>query len=317
MEDFAGDYDTLRHGAGAIPAGRDVLRVAGPDALEYLQGQCSQDLSGLGHGEPADALVLSPQGKLEALVRVTRLDDEELIVDVEGGYGDALEARLERFKLRVKASIERTRWRCISLRGPHAAAAVAACESPTDASLALDFEWNGVLGVDLFGLDPQLPSGVRRAGAAAWESVRVEAGIPAMGEELDERTIAAEAGLLERCVSTTKGCYTGQELVARLEARGNRVARKLRGLVLQGDGDGDPSTSVGHTIGKGSAVQAGGKQIGSVTSVAWSPALEALCAMAYVHRDFEPPCRVEVSARSEADGAEVRVGAEVRELPLA
>ena len=66
------DYESLRHGVGIVPLGRDVVRVSGPDAVDYLQGQCSQDVTGLAVGRSADALLLTPQGKLDAMVRVTR-----------------------------------------------------------------------------------------------------------------------------------------------------------------------------------------------------------------------------------------------------
>ena len=100
--------------------GRDVLRVSGADAVEYLQGQLSQDIAALGVGESADSLLLTPQGKLDALVRVSRTGDDELVLDVDGGFGEAVAARLARFKLRVKVAIEPLAWRCVALRGPGA-----------------------------------------------------------------------------------------------------------------------------------------------------------------------------------------------------
>ncbi len=313
-EAFEADYEALRHGVGAVPEGRDVVRVSGKDALEYLQGQCSQDLSALGAGESAHALVLSPQGKLEALVRVTYLDEEALLVDVRAGYGDPVRARLDRFKLRVKVAIEPLSWSCVKLRGPEAPGVGAGVATGTGtggtgtACLVLPYEWNGVLGVDLLGESPQVPSAARQCGLDAWESVRVEAGIPEMGTELDGRTLAAEADLLEKCVSVTKGCYTGQEIVARLEARGNRVARRLRGLVMSEV----PSAAV---VPRGSEILLGGKRVGEVTSCAWSPTLRATCALAYLHRDVVPPCEVEVHVPAASDRSEA-VGAEARRLPL-
>src|SRR5271157_4775990 len=79
-----------------------------------------------------------------------------------------------------------------------------------------------------------MPFGATPVDAAAYEAVRVEAGFPRHGDELDERTIPAEAGLVEASVSFTKGCYTGQELVARIDSRGSNVPRRLRGLLLSG-----------------------------------------------------------------------------------
>jgi folate-binding protein YgfZ len=299
---FAGDYDALRHGAGAVPVPRDVVRVAGPDAASYLQGQVSQDLDGLVPGASVDALLLTPQGRLDALVRVGRIGDDEFTVDVDGGYGDAVAARLARFKLRVKVDIDPLPWRCVALRGPE----VAVPFGSGPAGAVFRFSWNGVTGADILGEDPAAPPGVRGCSHVAWETVRVEAGIPAMGSELDERTIAAEADLNDRAVSFTKGCYTGQELVARLDARGNRVARHLRGLVLAGDGR-DPGVLLG------AAVVAEERDVGVVTSAARSPALDAMVALAYVHRSVVAPS----GATLRTAGEGVLLNAEVRDLPLA
>jgi folate-binding protein YgfZ len=306
-EGYLEDYTALRSAVGAAPVGRDVLRVSGPDALEYLQGQLSQDLAALRPGDSADSLLLTPQGKLDALVRVTRVGDDVVVLDVESGFGEATMARLERFKLRVKVAVETLAWRCVALRGPTAAAlALPASPAPqAGAPLAVGYAWNGVEGVDLLGESPQVPAGVRVCGAAAWESVRVEAGIPRMGAELDERTIAAEADLLERTVSFTKGCYTGGELVARLDARGNRVARHLRGLVVDEPPPGAPP------VAPGVGIVAGDKAVGAVTSTAWSPALGRAVALAYVHRAVEPGARVELVT------AAGPLAAEVRALPMA
>jgi folate-binding protein YgfZ len=302
---LADDYDALRHGVGLAPVGRDILRLAGADAVEYLQGQCSQDIAALAIGQSADALVLTPQGKLDALIRVTRAGDEELYVDVDAGYGEALSARLARFKLRVKVDITILDWTCLALRGPDAAALADAPVAP-GASLALPFVWGSVSGVDVFGADPVPVGDVRRCGVEAWESVRIEAGIPVMGAELDDRTIAAEADLLDRCVSFTKGCYTGQELVARLDARGNKVARRLAGLVV------DRAQGLRPPVAAGSDVRVGDRVVGRLTSVAWSPALDTVVALGYLHRHVEPPCPVTLGA---VDG-KGDIAAEARPLPL-
>src|SRR5919109_2413667 len=103
--DLDADYEALRHGAGAVWLPRDILRVAGPDALSFLQGQLSQDVVAVEIGASAWSFLLQPQGKVDALVRLTRTADDEVVVDVDGGHGDAVVARLNRFKLRVKADI--------------------------------------------------------------------------------------------------------------------------------------------------------------------------------------------------------------------
>jgi len=296
------DYEALRHDVGGRLVARDVIAVRGPDAASYLQGQLSQDVAALDEGSATESLLLSPQGKLDAYLRVTRWRDDAFVLDVDGGFADAVVARLQRFKLRVKADIEVLPWACISLRGP-----LADDVGASGVELRLPVTWGSVSGVDLLGPDVEIPDGIPECGLDAWEAARIEAGIPVMGRELDERTIAAEAGLVERAVSFTKGCYTGQELVARLDARGNKVARHLRGLVAV---TGEPIPS------GGAIVDATGKTVGAVTSSALSPALGAV-ALGYVHRAVTPPASVTVQAGSgQASASGASVVAEVRELPL-
>src|SRR5437868_576141 len=215
------DYWALRQEVGAAWVPRDVVRVVGPEAVSYLQGQLSQDVEALTAGRSAESLLLSPQGKIDALVRVTRTADDELLIDVDGGYGEAVVSRLRRFKLRTKVEIGVLAWRCLSLRGPRVA------DLALGAGLALSADWPGLPGADLVGEEPTLPDGARLCDTAAWDAVRVEAGVPRMGAELTERTIPAEAGVVDRTVSFTKGCYTGQELVAR-RARPRRVRARSR-----------------------------------------------------------------------------------------
>ena len=222
----------LRGGAGAFRAARDVLAVRGPDAEAYLQGQLSQDVAALAVGAAADSLLLEPDGKLSALLRVTRTDGQGFVLDVDGGYGEAVAARLRRFLLRSKVELEPLAWRCLSLRGQavgEAAAgllAVLAERGRAGAALRVErLDGRRLLGPRGRGARRPTPRTCRPAslpcGAEAVEACRIVSGIPAMGTELTGKTIAAEAGLVERTVSFTKGCYTGQELVARLDARGS------------------------------------------------------------------------------------------------
>lgn len=302
-------YEVLRRAAGAVPVERDVVRVGGSDASSYLQGQCSQDVEGLEPGTSADALLLSPQGRLHSLVRVTRLDDESFLVDVDKGFGSAVVERLLRFRLRVAVEIEMTSWRCLAVRGPQAAEVTTAASDGAARHdpevLAVPFTWGAASGVDLLGEQPELPRGVPRCGEHSWEALRIEAGVPLMGRELDERTIPAEAGLVERAVSLTKGCYTGQELVARLDARGSNVARRLRGLLVtpeEGSADeagrwasGDEAASDGAPPAPGTAVLAEDRQVGTITSSAWSPRL-GIVALAYLHRSVDPLASLDIAS---------------------
>jgi folate-binding protein YgfZ len=288
-------YAALHERVVGIVVAVDVVTVAGPDALSYLQGQVSQDLGGLAPGDSAETLVLSPQGKLDGYGRVVRTGDTTVAVVVDGGLGEALEARLRRFKVRVAAELGLTRAQAAILRGPaaHPAAATAT------AAMVLDVDHPGFSGCDLVDTVAALPSGVPEGDAAAFEAARIEAGLPVMGRELSGGTIPQEAGLIARAVSLTKGCYTGQELVARLDARGGRVARRLVGFVVD---SGSPAA--------GDAIAVEGKPVGQLTSVAYSPRTSCAVALGYLRREIVVPARVDV------DHAGSLLTAEAAELPL-
>jgi folate-binding protein YgfZ len=282
-------YTAFSTGVTGRTVRRDVVTVTGPDALSYLQGQCTQDLEGIAPRESRDAILLSPQGKLEAAVRITSLGPEQLLVDCTAGFGDAVLSRLARFKLRVKVALTLDRWSCVELRGPQAPVVVANA-GPTNAAgpenVVIAVAWGELQGVDLLGPHAMLPAGIEEGEDEAFEVARIEVGWPAMGSELDERTIPEEAGLNDRAVSFTKGCYTGQELVARLDARGNNVPRRLRGLVVEA-GAPDPVVA-------GDTIEVDGAEVGVLTSVAWSPARRAAVALGYVRRGVEVPAAARV-----------------------
>jgi folate-binding protein YgfZ len=296
--DLAADYQRLRTGVAVVPLARDAVRVSGPDGLSFLQGQCSQDVAGLAVGGSTWSLVLQPQGKVDALVRVTRVAGDSVVLDTDGGWGPRLLERLNRFKLRVKADLELLPWTCVALRGPGALDEALAVLAGPDL-LVVDAGWPGLPGVDLLGAEPRVPAGVAVVSSEAYQLVRIEAGIPAMGVELTERTIPAETGIVERTVSFTKGCFTGQELVARIDSRGGHVPRHLRAVVLP---EARPPA--------GAAVLVEGKQVGVLTSVAAVPGGGAV-ALAYISRHVVPPA----SAAAEWEGGG-RGAASIRTLPL-
>lgn len=302
--ELATDYDALRHGVGGVTLPRDVLTVSGADAVEYLQGQCSQDVAALSEGQTGDALLLSPQGKVDAMIRVTRTGPDAFLIDTDAGSGDAARTRLERFRLRVKVDIEPLSWVCLAIRGPESASVPPASEPGV---LRLPVEWPGLSGFDLIGPAPTFPEAVRPCGSAAWEAARIEAGIPVMGRDVTESTIPAEAGLVERAVSLTKGCFTGQELVARLDSRGTKVARRMCGIVLDDPEQVPPVGATVHTTD-------GEHEVGRLTSVAWSPGVSSTVALATLQRRVTPPSPV--SVRWEDDGRAVEAGAEAKPLPL-
>ncbi len=289
-------------------------------------------------GAAVDGLLLEPDGKLCALLRVTRTGEETFVLDVEAGFGEAVAARLRRFLLRSKVELEHLDWSCRSLRGTDIAAAVAPLASPLrgEGVWTLPFSWNGWSGVDLLGpgaavvndlvveLVHELAAGlgvqVIECGAEAVEACRIASGIPAMGAELTGRTIAAEADLVGRTVSFTKGCYTGQELVARIDARGSNVARRLVGLVDPGGPlEGTAGALVtGMTLHAGDPpaedAATGDKVVGTVTSAAWSTELGSWIALAYLHRSVSVPGPVRARSGDGVGGSRP-IRAELLPLP--
>jgi tRNA-modifying protein YgfZ len=274
----------LRTVLGWFPDGRDVVRVAGPEAVAYLQGQVSQDIDPLAVGSSARSFVLQPTGKVDAWVRVTRIAADEVVLDVDRGHGDALAARLRRFLLRTKADVDALDWRAVAIRGPGATHAVPA--GVGDDALVAPAGWPGVDGVDLLGRAVDPPPGVAEVDASAYESLRIRSGVPRMGAELTGATIPAEAGrwVIDSSVSFTKGCFTGQELVARIDSRGGHVPRHLRGLVAGAE----------ELLPVGAPVVVDGAEVGKVTSVAPAPGTGRAVALAYVGRAVTPPAAAEV-----------------------
>jgi len=250
---------------------RDVVRVWGPDAVSFLQGQLSQDVAALAVGSAAWSLLLDPSGKLVAWVRVRRTADDEVLLDVDAGWSEAVLQRLNRFRIRVQCELEELpAQRMVSVRGD-AADRVEGALVPAGAGA-------GVVGYDLVGADPVEPDGVV-FDADAVEARRIAAGVPAMGAELDDSVIAAEMGqwFVEDSVSWTKGCYTGQELVARVDSRGSNTPRRLRAVALTAP------ASPGDEL-----VDAEAKVVGVVTSVFGTAAL------ARVARSLVPPADVTI-----------------------
>jgi folate-binding protein YgfZ len=306
----------LRSGSAARVVERDVLAVAGAEAMGYLQGQCSQDLGPLAVGGSTEALLLSPQGKVDAYVRITRTGEASFVLDTDAGCGAAALARLERFRLRAKVTIEPLDWACLSLRGP--GTGHRGPGGPPDTGgpeLILAVNWSGWSGVDLLGPTPAadhdltswLPVGAVWCDQDSWEAARIEAGVPVGGREVTGSTIAAEVGLVERTISFNKGCFTGQELVARLDSRGSKVARRLCGVVVAGH-DRPP-------VGAAVWTADGEHRVGELTSVAQRGGTDVTVALTTLHRRVVPPESVEL--RWEGPDGELHAAAEARSLPLA
>ena len=270
---------------------RDVLTVSGPDAVTWMQGQLSQDVAGLAVGDVAWTFVLAPQGKVDGWGRVTRTADDTLRIDVDAGAGDAWSARLQRFKLRTKADVElATDVATVAVRGPRPETPGA---TATAVAGALPAGWPGTDGVDVLDasgdlVDALVADGATEIDEAALDALRIRTGAPRLGAELDADTIPATVGqwAIDAAVSFTKGCFTGQELVARIDSRGGNVPRRLAGLVVDG-----PPPAVG------TQVTVDGGPAGTVTSSAPDTATGGSVALAYVPRAIDVPATAEVGGR--------------------
>ncbi len=267
---------------------RDLLIVSGADAASYLQGQVSQDVEGLAVGATARTLLLQPQGKVDAWLRVFRPDEQRFWLDTDEGHGQAAQARLERFKLRVDVQIEAQTVTALALRG-------SSIPAVGDRFVTLDATWGGIAGVDLFapaGTDLEVEAATEELGVALGspelgDAVRVRQGLPAMGRELDESTIPAAAGIVDRSVDFTKGCYVGQELVARIDSRGNNTPTRLYAFRF----------SSGPLPAPGTELLLDGAAVGRLTSTAvWSES--TMLGLGYLKRSVEPPVDLEVEGVS-------------------
>lgn len=268
---------------------RDVVRISGPDAISFLQGQLSQDVDALAVGTSTWTFVLQPQGKVDAWARITRTASDEILLDVDAGWGQALHDRLARFLIRTKAELEVLDWPAVAVRGDD----VPRGELP-EGVLRLAVVGPGVSGYDLLGPGATLPEGVEERSADGLAAYAVEHGVPAMGRELTEATIPAEIGdwIIAESVSFTKGCFVGQELTARIDSRGGNVPRRLRAIVLE------------EPVAEGTEIEADGPA-STVTTAAVSDR-HGPVALAFLGRAVEPGATVSVGG----------VPGVVHELPL-
>lgn len=304
--DVTGEYRALHDGAGLLEGGYEAVGVGGPDAESFLDSLLSQDLTALAEGAASRSLLLAPRGKLRALLWVGRLPDEFVLV-TDAGSAEVVAADLSRFKLRVDATIGDPE-PVAALIGPAAAAVLAGASLPAPSGVARHSE-SVVLHFPLGHLDrffllrvpstSLLAAGARPVGALAATAVRVEAGEPRMGRDVDESTIPQESGLVAEAVSFTKGCYLGQELVARIDSRGH-VNRHLRGVVIKEN----------RLPPEQARLVVDGADVGVLTSIAESLMVGAPVGLGLVRREVEPPR----DAIIRWEGGET--AGEIRALPL-
>jgi folate-binding protein YgfZ len=304
-------YRQLREECGLLDrSARGKLLVTGGEAAEYLQGQLTQDVEALEPGEGAYAALLDRKGHMQADLRVLRLATDEVWLDTEPEGLEATRKHLQMYKIGRNADVgdvsaERA---ILSLIGPRSAEIAATAVLPENACeevLVGGVECvaaGTVAGIDLICAaaeaeklrDALLAAGAAEVSAEAAEIVRIEAGIPRFGAEMGTETMPAEAGIVEAAVSFTKGCYIGQETVARLHYKG-RPNRHLRGLRLSAPAE------------PGARLRLGEKEVGRLGGSAVSPALGPI-GLAIVRREAEPGTELAVGE----DG----VTAQVVDLPF-
>lgn len=295
----ASEYELIRDSAGAVERRRGKLILRGGEAADFLQGQVTNDVEGLAPGSGCYALLLNHKGKVRMDMRILRGGDW-IWIDCAPGALAVIEHTIRTYGIGRDIQLEdvseaRT---IVSVLGPRAREALgvdapdeehAFVESGDALYVATD------LGVDVIAPAGRVPEGIEPVSEEAAECLRVESGRPRFGLDFGSDTIPQEAGLNERGVSFTKGCYVGQETVARLHYKG-KPNRHLRGLRLS-----EPAA-------RGDELRLGERVVGALGTVALSP-VHGPVALGLVRREAEPGATVEVG-----DGAAT---AEVVELPFA
>ena len=281
---------------------RTLIAATGDDRVSFLQGMLSNDVKALAPGDGVRAAFLTQQGKMVADLRVYA-DTDRMLLDVFTQRAEALAAALSRFIVADDIELATTDsdvplcgfsgplaptvlerlldrplapWRALHHEHYRCASAsvrvVAASEIGDQGYLVCGAAENAAA---LF--EAACTAGAVPVGMNALDVLRIEAGVPWYGVDVDEDILVVEAGL-EQALSFTKGCYLGQEVVERVTARGH-VNKKLSGLLVDGDRIPVPGTTL----------EAGGREVGRITSAARSPALHRVIALGYVHRDYLTP----------------------------
>jgi folate-binding protein YgfZ len=303
--DAAGEYAAAREAAAIVDLPlRAVLEASGPQRQKFLQGMLSHDVAGRPPGQGCLAALMNAKGAVQALLRVL-VEKDIVLLETEVDRIGSLQRTLEHHRVAAPVRFAARPTSVLALLGPWGARVLSAAgvDSPpvspeahhpvTIAGHPLRLVRAGDLpgGGLVLHVAPEsaadvwkalCAAGARPAGHDTLDALRVEAMRPWYGSDVTEENLLHETGLVAQFHSPTKGCYVGQEVVARLEARGGHVSRALRGLRLTA-----PAAA-------GAAVNLEGREIGRVTTAAMSPRRGPI-ALAYVHRGhFAPGTAVEV-----------------------
>jgi folate-binding protein YgfZ len=309
--DVGEEYAALTQSAGLLDLSfRGRLCLIGLDRQRFLHGQVTNGVKDLKPGEGCYAALVTAKGKLVSDLNVICLG-EELLLDMEPGCSPMVKERLEKYVIADDVQIMdvAANYGLLSVQGPKARetmecaglSPVAGREpghsnqyiDPAFGELCCVNQGRGTAeGFDVFVPNPTLESlavrllaaleavGGKLAGWDALELVRVEAGLPRFGQDMDESNLAPEAGIEARAISYSKGCYIGQEVIARIRTYG-QVAKALRGLAFEKHLPSLPA--------KGERLFHDGKDAGYITSVSRSPRLQRDIALGYVRKECNEP----------------------------
>ena len=244
---------------------RAFVGVSGPDAEDYLQRMVSNDVAALSPGESCEALLLTAKARVIAPMRVLRRAPNDFLLLTEPELGERLRAELVRMRFAAKVQVEIEEHSSYLLLG--------------SAEQGVPNEDYGLPAVEV--LDEQPREDLPVLADEELERLRIEAGTPRFGHEIDDRVLPAEAGLVERAVSFTKGCFPGQEPIARLQYRGHSN-RGLRVLALETADLPSPDSEILHE----------GKGVGRVTSAAVAEG--RVVALAYVRAEVPADAELEI-----------------------
>ena len=248
------------------------MHVSGPAATDYLQRMVSNDVEALAVGGSCEGLLLTPKARIIALVTVLRRSKDDFLLLTEPELGERVRDHLRAFRFATRAEIELEEHESWLVFG----------ERPKG-ELAVPNEDYGTSAWEI--LDAGGPPDGPEVDAAELEARRIAAGRPRHGAEIDDRVLPAEAGLVDRAVSLTKGCYPGQEPIARLHYRGH-ANRGLRTLVLDGEEVPEPETEI----------LLGEKIVGRLTSAARSNG--RIVALGYVRVEVPGDAELTVGGSS-------------------
>ena len=305
-------YRAVREEAGLLRTDRAWIRVTGAEAADFLQGQLTNDIEALSPGGGCYAALLDRKGHIKADMRVLRLAPDSFLIDAEPEAGDAVGRHLSMYKIGRDAEVEAADGEIamLSLLGPRTAEVLAAPLGPEHSHREIRIDGADcravataygaelvIAATDVDRVEAALiAAGAEPIEAETAEIARVEAGRPRLGREMNESTMPQEAGINDRAVSFTKGCYIGQETVARLHYKG-KPNRHLRLLASE------------RRLQAGDVVRAGEREVGTIGTAVLSPARGPL-ALAILRREAVPGAAVEVLSGDECVTATVEEIAE-------